>query len=86
MTLDIRASATITPGVKTQRVAKVSTPKRTKAVKSSARRILKDRTATITICISLDTTDLERIDADAHAAGFARSTYLIECWRKARGL
>lgn len=84
MTLDIRATATLDPGVKTQRVSDVRRPKRSKAIKTSARRILKGRTATITVCISLDTADLAGIDADAANAGLARSTYLIECWRKAR--
>lgn len=83
--VDVRATATLTPGLKTQRVASVKT-KRSKAIKSSARRILAGRTATITVCISLDVADLDAIDADAAAAGYGRSCYLVECWRKARGL
>ena len=87
MPIDIRTTATLTPGAKTQRVADVreTKPKRSKAIRYSARRLLKDRTATVTVCISLDVADLAAIDNDASNAMLARSTYLVECWRKARG-
>jgi hypothetical protein len=97
--LAIVATATVTPGAITQRVAHVGEPKpvrvrssRTRPdgrggvvpLKTGQRRIFAGRSATKVICISLGVEDLAQLDADAIEAGLSRSTYITECWRKAR--
>jgi hypothetical protein len=83
VSLDIRATATVEPGVKTGRVASVKTRSAPKS-KTGQRRIFAGRSATKIISISLGVEDLAQLDADAQAAGLSRSTYITECWRKAR--
>lgn len=78
--LDVRTTATLTPGVKTQRVAKVRAKRKATSAGTAMRRFRKDPTTRgldyAMVCISIPVGELAALDEVAERAQMARSHFI----------